>query len=372
MTGTLKNDLTELHSACKKIRTLLQDGTITKDLEEFSIIKSELEVLYKHLYAIAEATLYKKVTCSFIFSCKTPYEIENKAHDIVVETFFKRTGGGFSFMIFDVIDNLFKHNSNPDPEDTFRFFKKVIYTSISNFSRRELGERNPLFMSTAKKLDYYIRNSERYALDKGKVVDNTVEKEVPGPFPTAEYLLIISSSMPIPTNVAKATDCFFNALLETEVFRSAVEISELRKATYKVLEHRLIDGELSFLLKGNKTPIDKILEDTMLAARIEALMEIRKSYEGNTNYSQEILEAFLMAGNDYLYDHEMDSQIESLSRYLSMHLADCKADTYERLYKGRFQHFIKNLKRIWMRKIHANPVVSLHIRGGIDGRLLQG
>jgi len=361
MNGRFKEDFFELSSACMKIRKLMQRGRFDGGTENLSVVRNELEVLYRHLRAIAVATLFSKRSEYFDFESTTPEEIEDRAHEIVVETFFRRTGNNRSLAILDVISNLFQHNPEANDEDIFRFLRKTVHTGICNFSRKELGERNPLFLSIAKKLDYYIKNSERYTKIKGVVFDSFFKEETHGSLPTADNLLHISSSMPLPTNVAKATDCFFDSLLDMPLFRSAVELPELRKAVYRALEHRLIDGEFSSLRTGSITPKDSFILELMHSARIETLLDIKNSYDTIEGYSAEELTAFLDAGNDYLYDYISKAELEPISRYLAMHLDGCKREVYEKRYKGRFQHFIKKLKDSWQKKLHANPLVSLHI-----------
>ena len=368
MNGRLQDKLDELHLACTKIKASIAHEAAGNEAGGISAVSSDLESLYQHLCAITEVLLKRKISNSLQFDFINHDEIKERAHDIIVENFFSRKGSDSTYRIFNVIENLFRHNPSPDPLDTFRFFKKVLSISISNFSRNVIMERNPLFLSTSKKLDYYIKNSTRYTLYNSIVIDSFVEKEIPAAFPTAEDLINITSSMPIPTNVAKATDSFFNALLDTTLFRNSVNLVELRKATYKALEHRLIDGELSFLSKGMDSPEHTLIKGVMNAARKEALVEIKTSYEKNKNYEPEILYAFLNAGNDYLYDYEVKSKIDSLSKYLSMYLGGCTPEEYERKYKGKFQHFIKKLFELWRKKLHENPIVSLHIKDVAGGR----
>ena len=367
MNKSFKENIKELTKACYRIRETLADDNPTGDQLELTAINKELEILYRHLCAMAVATISGMLNVSLSHDQFCSENLNDIAHDIVVESFFSVNNDGKTFTIFNLISNLFEQNENPADLDIFRFLKKSVHRGVSGHSKKVLGERNPLFISTARKLDYYISNTERYTKKNGLVYDSYEKDERLASFPTADDLIKLTSGGALPTNVAQATDLFFDVLKSAPLFRCTVEISELRKAVYRALEHRLIDGELTKFSGQATEPKGTLILEILHSSRKEALIEARNIYSQMDGYSLVELEAFVCAGDDYLYDYSVSASPEPLSRYLSIHLEGCTTTIYNERYKGRFQHFIKKLFSIWQKKLHANPMVLSHIRGERSG-----
>jgi len=363
MNNSFKGNIKELTKACYRIRETLTDSDPTGTQPELTAIKKELEILYRHLCAMAVATISGMLNVSLSYEQFRLENLNDTAHDIVVESFFSVSNDGKTFTIFNLLSKLFVQNENPSDLDIFRFLKKSVQRGVSGYSKKVLGERNPLFISTARKLDYYISNTERYKKKNGLVYDSYEKDERSGSSPTADDLIRLTSGRALPTNVAQATDLFFDTLKSAQLFRCAVEISELRNAVYRLLEHRLIDNESIKFLGQSIGPGNTLISEILHSARKEALIEVRNVYSQIDGYSPAELEAFICAGDDYLYDYSISASPKPLSRYLSIHLEGCTTKIYNELYKGRFQHFIKKLFSIWQKKLHANPMVLSHIRG---------
>jgi len=367
MNNSFKENIKELAKACYRIRETLADDNPTGDQLELTAINKELEILYRHLCAMSVATISGMLNVSYTQDQLRSENLNDIAHDIVVESFFSVSNDSKTFTIFNLLSKLFVKNKNPTDLDIFRFLKKSVKRGVSGYSKKVLGERNPLFISTARKLDYYISNTERYTKKNGMVYDSNENDERLASFPTADDLIKLTSGGALPTNVAQATDLFFDALKSVQLFRCTVEISELRNAVYRALEHRLIDGEFTKFSRQSTEPGNTLISKLLHCARKEALIEVRKIYSQIDGYSPDELEAFVCAGDDYLYDYSVSASPEPLSRYLSIHLEGCTTTIYNERYKGRFQHFIKKLFSIWQEKLHANQVVLSHIRGERSG-----
>ena len=362
MCSDLRNNLNELASAFASIRERLSNELSRRDSAKVpDCIENELRILYIHLKSITESVLLNRLAGSFHpYDEARQHNISDMAHEVVVEAFFAKGKRTDTLMIFDIVNGLFAKNPEPNGMDIFRYLTSTVKTQISNYNKRTLNRNNPFFSSTAKKIDYYIKNIERYCKRDGIVMDTFVQTKDATPFPSSEDVLRLTAGEPIPTNVAKAVDCIFDSLLKTPMFRSAVRISELRRAAYRMLEHRLIDGEFSVL---EVSPKGNLLENMMHAARLESMEEAKSRYNQIDGYTKEELEAFLSAGNDYLYDYASKAKLEPLSKYLAMYIEECTPELYEMQYKGRFQHFIKTVFQSWQKKLRANTLVSLHIRG---------
>jgi hypothetical protein len=347
----------ELFESCKRINELaskldnVEHGNM-RHIQVELLIDREIGLIHQHLYRLARANLLDLMGLLTGGASWTTDSIDNEALDIIVPLVKRRKSTGRREIV-QAISLLFAKNPNAGPNDALKYLNGTVKRTISGARREALRESNPLFLSTCRKVEYYIGNSERYERRDGIVCDCYAEDETAGlRFACAEDLIALCGSIsPPPSSVAEAVETIFERLSDGNVtFRTALRLRDLQAAAYRMLEPILIDRSQS---RGPLTPEEEYLLRDHERKLWETTEEMEREYQWRKMFDKETQMAFCEACFEYFWDRECMGKPSSRFKYLAACLPGCTKDTYEDIYKPSFQHFIKLFDERWQKKVHA-------------------
>jgi hypothetical protein len=347
----------KLFESCERIKELaskLDDVTpeSMSHIQAQVLIDREIGLIHQHLYRLARANLLEVMGLLIGGASWTAENIDNKALDMIVPLIDTRKSTGRREIVH-AIGLLFAKNPGAGPNDALKYLNGTVRRTISGARRKALRENSPHFLSTCRKVEYYIGNSERYERRDGTVYDRYTEYETEGlRFAGPEDLIALCGSIdPLPSSVAESVETIFECLSNGNgTFRTALRLRDLQAATYQMLEPILIDQSQS---RGPLTPEEEyLLRDHERKLR-ETAEEMEREYQWRRMFDKETQTAFCEACFEYFWDKECRGKPSSRFKYLAACLPGCTKKTYEDTYKPSFQHFIKMFDERWQKKLHA-------------------
>jgi hypothetical protein len=278
-------------------------------------------------------------------------------------------------MILDIIRKFFENRESMEPIGLYYYLKTTARNWANNHNKHTLWDLNPLYLWICNKVDNYIKNNHRERIsegyinvsglsaineqpqhltrarnDKSRINQQDSDGNLPR-HPNSIDMVRLTSSCPLPMSIQSTTALILELINYTPSFSNKVPIKELKNALYKIFEPKLIG-----IFQPNSPASAKEDYYFMLLnnAKNEALEATKTTYRWRIDYPKEIKAAFHHATNDYLEDKQscIDDTL-SLFKYLSLYIPDCPNSTYEKEYKGSFQHYARKAYMLYEEKRNA-------------------
>lgn len=351
-------DMVELHEAGLRIYALALEmdrtelGTMSR-LRIETLIDREIVIVHRHLFRLARAILLKS-TGSLYDGSIPPDNIDDEALDVIVPLIEKRKSTGCREIVHTIC-LLFGRNPGAGPGDTLGYLFGTVRRAVGGARREALRQRNPIYLSVCRKVNYFVDNSERFYRRDGSVRDSIVDdRETEGlrPAETEDLVRLCGSMSPLPSSVSEAVMALFDSLSTGKAaFRASVPLRALQTAVYRMLEPALIDR--CFCTRPLLPEEAWLVRETDRCAA-ETASELERDYKWRKDFDEGTRAAIREAAFDYFWDKLHRDKIQSHFDYLAAHLPDCTRDTYDREYKGSLQNFIKAFEERLRKKLHAD------------------
>ncbi|MCK4237382.1 MAG: hypothetical protein KAX38_09715 [Candidatus Krumholzibacteria bacterium] len=349
----------ELFETCKRINDLASKFD-DKELDNVSfieieaLIEREIVVMHRFLFLLTRAALMESAgLLIFGAGSKTVGNIEDEALETIVPLFLRRNSSK-RYEIVHVVRNLFRKNPEAESKDTLKYMIGTVKRTISNKCREKLREKNPLFISTSRKVKDYIDNSERFECCSGIVRESHKEPELEDRrFQNTEELVSMCGSVsPVPSTVSEAVEIIFDSLKSDMLeVRRSVRLKDLKSAVCRILEPIIIYRQ------QNRKPMSPYLDfllNESYKLLCETSEELRISYQWRKGFDEITRTAFCEAGIEYIWDKTRFDKQLSQFKYLAAYIPGCAKHVYNREYKGSLQNFFKTLEEQWRNKLRAD------------------
>ena len=315
-----------------------------------------LSILYSACYALACDIVTKRVYGKYHLDWGE--DISDAACEAIIPLFGSRKRSSGCLVIVGVIDSLFRQNPYPTGADVKHWLQGTLNRLVSNVIHSRMYDNSPEYVKTAMKVKRYLRNSDRY------LVENSIVRGVVIELDSSELMMpeaneIVSACgrvNPMPTAVPEAVDLIMDLLSEDSRWRASIRLPVLCKAVFEILDPRLPDPPPP---RRSLLPSEEYLLGRVAEAIGLTIDQARREYEWRKGWVDEVREAFLSAGEDYLYDlcYRDDSRA-SERQYLAAYLDGCTSVVYGKKYKGSFHNFLLSIRKIWCEHV---------IRTGLPG-----
>jgi len=188
-----------------------RDGWIEERLRDRleALVEKELLLLYRCCYALARDCITVRTFGRFsAYDFNGSDEVDDAACEAMLKLFGRRSGRTGCLAIVDVVDSLCAKNAAPEHDDILRWLRAAVTNQVNNLALTRLAGKNPQYVKTARKVERYIRSSERYVLERSIVRparDASPAAEVHMPH-AGEIIALCGHYRPLPTNVPAAAD----------------------------------------------------------------------------------------------------------------------------------------------------------------------
>ncbi len=319
---------------------------------EFSLRK-EIKTVYLHLFALSMADLRLRARSSrWYFLSTLSREFEEIAHEAAEIPYLSRRKDGL-LNIVGLILVFFSDNEDTGKERFFFFMKKIAEVNLNQALKRISRSEKQLLHYIFGAVTKHVRAGARFERNGNTVVDAGYGSFAPtGREASAdEIVTLCSSGLSGRETPGKIVDMIFDRLRGEERFKSMLNISTLRTATFDLLKSKFIPPRNEIT---RNDPMQKFYESEMLRLAGEALEETVCSYHWREGGSADLRDVYRSAGGDYLREIVMHGDKPPMYETFSRHMKECDYQRFRREFRGSFQNFLSLLWNNFLKKIRAD------------------